>query len=89
LADRLEKLIAQKLAEKYVTNDTPARNAYRLTNKGKTLRPVLEAVAKWGLANIVGTEAKMKPKPAWDCIKISPLFCSITNTQRQLVNLDD
>ena len=64
LADRLEKLLAQGLAEKYVTNDIPARDAYRLTTKGKTLRPVLEAVAKWGLINIVGTETKMKPKSA-------------------------
>lgn len=63
LANRLEKLVEQKLVEKYVSTDAPVREAYRLTAKGKSLRPVLEAVAKWGLAHIEGTSAKMKPCP--------------------------
>ena len=62
LADRLEKLIAHDLAEKYTSNEVPIRDAYRLTDKGKTLKSVLEVVAKWGLANIDGTDARMKPK---------------------------
>jgi DNA-binding HxlR family transcriptional regulator len=62
LSDRLTKLIAQGLVEAYVTKELPIRDAYRLTAKGKSLRTVLEAVAKWGLANIDGTEAKLKPK---------------------------
>jgi DNA-binding HxlR family transcriptional regulator len=60
LADRLEKLVEQKLVERYVTEDTPPRDAYRLTSKGNSLKPVLKAVADWGLANIDGTTAKMK-----------------------------
>jgi DNA-binding HxlR family transcriptional regulator len=60
LTDRLERLVQQKLVEKYPTTDTPAREAYRLTTKGKSLKPVLEAVADWGLTNIEGTSAKMK-----------------------------
>jgi DNA-binding HxlR family transcriptional regulator len=62
LSDRLEKLVAHGLAEKYMTKELPIRDAYRLTSKGKSLRTVLEAVAKWGLANIDGTEARLKPK---------------------------
>ena len=62
LADRLEKLLANNLAEKYTSNNVPIRDAYRLTEKGKSLKTVLDAVAKWGLANIEGTEARMKPK---------------------------
>ncbi len=64
LADRLEKLVSSHLVEKFEITGPPVRDAYRLTAKGKSLRPVLEAVAKWGLANIDGTEARMKPKPA-------------------------
>ena len=63
LADRLEKLVQEGLVEKYLATEVPAREAYRLTSKGKSLEPVLEAVAKWGLANIEGTSAKIKPNP--------------------------
>ncbi len=61
LADRLEKLVTHGLVERFTGGDTQAREAYRLTTRGKTLKPVLNAVTKWGLANIHGTEAKMKP----------------------------
>jgi DNA-binding HxlR family transcriptional regulator len=61
LADRLEKLVAQGLVEKYIAKGVPARDAYRLTDKGRSLKSILEAVAKWGLANIEGTEARMRP----------------------------
>ena len=62
LADRLSKLLAHDLAEKYTSDEIPIRDAYRLTVKGRSLKPVMEAVAKWGLANIEGTEIRMKPK---------------------------
>lgn len=62
LANRLEKMLAHGLAEKHTSTETPIRDAYRLTEKGRSLRSVMEAVAKWGLANIDGTEARMKPK---------------------------
>ena len=61
LADRLQKLVEQKLVEKFVDSGEPARDAYRLTSKGKSLKPVLESVAAWGLKNIEGTEAKLRP----------------------------
>ncbi len=61
LADRLERLIEYGLVEKYVEADPTSRDAYRLTAKGKTLEPVLKAVAAWGLAHIEGTKAMMKP----------------------------
>ncbi len=63
LSDRLERLVEKGLVEAYVTKEPPIRDAYRLTAKGKSLRTVLEAVAKWGLANIEGTEARLKPIP--------------------------
>ena len=61
LADRLERLVAQGLAEKYSSADDAGRDAYRLTAKGKSLRPVLSAIAEWGLSNIKGTVAHMTP----------------------------
>lgn len=62
LADRLEKLVMSGLAEKWQPNDEPNREAYRLTSKGRTLKPVLESIATWGLNHIEGTEARLKPK---------------------------
>jgi DNA-binding HxlR family transcriptional regulator len=62
LADRLGRLVSVGLAEKYPSPEQPGRDAYRLTTKGQSLRPVLDAVAKWGLENIKGTEARMTPK---------------------------
>ena len=61
LADRLDRLVAAGLVEKYVSDDSSSREAYRLTEKGKTLEPVLNAVAAWGLAHIEGTKAMLRP----------------------------
>lgn len=62
LADRLEKLVENDLAEKWVPDAEVGREAYRLTAKGRSLKPVLESVAQWGLSNLKGTEARLKPK---------------------------
>jgi DNA-binding HxlR family transcriptional regulator len=62
LADRLEKLVESRLAERYPSPESPGRDAYRLTKKGESLRPVLMALAKWGLENLPGTAAMMKLK---------------------------
>ena len=61
LADRLERLIAHGLVEKRGSTDRPGRDSYLLTAKGKSLRPILSAIAAWGLSNIEGTAASMSP----------------------------
>jgi DNA-binding HxlR family transcriptional regulator len=61
LADRLERLVAHGLAEKGASADQPGRDAYRLTAKGKSLEPVLTAMARWGLENIEGTKGVLAP----------------------------
>jgi DNA-binding HxlR family transcriptional regulator len=62
LTDRLDRLCAAGLAETFTPVELSNREAYRLTTKGKSLLPVLESVAVWGLSNIKGTEARMKLK---------------------------
>jgi DNA-binding HxlR family transcriptional regulator len=62
LADRLARLVAAGLAEKVPSPTQPGRDAYRLTRKGKTLRPVLEALAEWGLRHVEGTSARLAPR---------------------------
>jgi len=61
LADRLERLVQGGFAVKAASAETPGRDAYRLTKKGKSLRPIVMAIADWGLANIEGTMLGMKP----------------------------
>jgi DNA-binding HxlR family transcriptional regulator len=62
LTDRLNRLVKNGLVERYSAPSQPGRDAYRLTSKGETLVPVLGVVARWGLANIKGTEAQMKAR---------------------------
>ncbi len=62
LADRLNRLVKNGFAEKYLSDDEPQRDSYRLTAKGKSLGPVMTAVAEWGLSNIPGTKAALSPK---------------------------
>jgi DNA-binding HxlR family transcriptional regulator len=64
LADRLSRLVDQGLAERRPSPDRAGRDEYRLTPKGESLLPVLRAIADWGLANIEGTAAHLKPSTA-------------------------
>ncbi|QDT99253.1 winged helix-turn-helix transcriptional regulator [Gimesia aquarii] len=62
LTDRLTKLVKHGLAEKFPSPSVSGKDAYRLTKKGKTLRPVIEAIANWGLKNLEGTEMRLAEK---------------------------
>jgi DNA-binding HxlR family transcriptional regulator len=48
LSERLKELEATGLLERCVYPETPVRIEYRLTEKGKALTPVLEAIRQWG-----------------------------------------
>lgn len=61
LADRLERLVAGGLAESFEPPHGGGRSGYRLTAKGRSLLPVLSAIADWGLRHIRGTEARLRP----------------------------
>jgi DNA-binding HxlR family transcriptional regulator len=61
LASRLEKLVGSGLVSKRSCPEAPNRDEYNLTAKGKSLGPVLAAVAEWGLAHIPGTKALLVP----------------------------
>ena len=60
LTERLNRLVKHGLAEKFAPAETANRDAYRLTAKGRSLLPILGNIADWGLANIRGTQARMK-----------------------------
>ena len=59
LSERLDRLVANGIVERTAASDGTKHRAYKLTDKGAALRPILEAVRDWGLNWIPGTEAKL------------------------------
>lgn len=60
LSDRLDRLLRHDIAEQIPAADGTKRLAYRLTEKGRALGPVLAAMRDWGLAWEPGTVVRMK-----------------------------
>jgi DNA-binding HxlR family transcriptional regulator len=48
LADRLRRLEVAGLVDRRVYQRSPVRYEYVLTDKGRDLKPVLEAIIEWG-----------------------------------------
>jgi DNA-binding HxlR family transcriptional regulator len=61
LADRLERLLAHGVIDQIPAEDGTKRLAYRLTEKGKALGPVLKAMRDWGLSWDKSTRALLEP----------------------------
>jgi DNA-binding HxlR family transcriptional regulator len=55
LAERLKRLEAAGLIESTPYSEHPPRYAYHLTPRGQELRPILDALAVWGLDQFPGT----------------------------------
>jgi DNA-binding HxlR family transcriptional regulator len=55
LADRLRRMEAAGLIEAAPYQDKPVRYRYALTPKGRGLRGVLAALARWGKRHVPGT----------------------------------
>ncbi|MDQ3756626.1 MAG: winged helix-turn-helix transcriptional regulator [Actinomycetota bacterium] len=47
LSERLKELEAEGILDRLVTPSTPVKVEYRLTDKGRALVPVVEAVSHW------------------------------------------
>lgn len=62
LSDRLERLVTSGVAETFASPDRADQYAYRLTMRGRALRPVLESIADWGLKNIPGSEIRLQSR---------------------------
>jgi DNA-binding HxlR family transcriptional regulator len=53
-------LTDEGLIERNVYSEHPLRAGYRLTERGRTLLPVLLALGKWGLDNLFEGETEMR-----------------------------
>jgi len=49
LSDRLKKLVRHQLIERVIYSEHPLRAEYHLTELGRSLEPVIIALASWGL----------------------------------------
>lgn len=47
LSERLRELEAEGIVERVVTPERPVRVEYRLTEKGRSLNDVVEALSRW------------------------------------------
>ena len=60
LAERLKRLESAGLIEATPYSEHPPRLEYHLTPRGRELRPVLDALAMWGLEQFPGTRRAAK-----------------------------
>jgi DNA-binding HxlR family transcriptional regulator len=51
LSARLKLLMEEGMIEREVYNEHPLRAEYRLTERGRSLLPIILAIGKWGLEN--------------------------------------
>src|SRR4051794_12867181 len=52
LSERLKELEAEGIVERHMTDGTPARVDYALTEKGRALEPALRALKSWSHEHI-------------------------------------
>ena len=64
LADRLKRLEAAGLIAPAAYSEHPPRYEYHLTESGRTLGPVVDALAVWGLAQFPGTRRPGRTRSA-------------------------
>ena len=60
LAERLTRLASNGFIERCASGDIAGREAYRLTERGRSLRVLLAQIKSWGLDHIEGTEVRMQ-----------------------------
>ncbi|HEU4759347.1 MAG TPA: helix-turn-helix domain-containing protein [Dehalococcoidia bacterium] len=60
LSDRLKRLEGYRLVERSIYSQHPLRAEYRLTQKGRTLEPVISAMVSWGLEHTFDDEPGMR-----------------------------
>lgn len=60
LSDRLRRLLQHGIVEQLPAAEGAKHLAYKLTEKGEALRPVLKAMRQWGLDWEKGTKAAME-----------------------------
>lgn len=58
LSDSLDDLGEKELVNREIVSEKPVRVEYSLTERGASLRPVIESMAEWGSEHLAAAEAK-------------------------------
>lgn len=58
LSNQLKELMEDDLVHKELYHQVPPKTEYSMTEKGKTLIPILDYMFEWGSKNMVKAEAK-------------------------------
>jgi DNA-binding HxlR family transcriptional regulator len=61
LVQQLRELEAHGLVARSVSSDVPPRVTYSLTKYGRTLRPILDRMGRWGEAHLANLRARRAP----------------------------
>ncbi len=64
LSARLKMLVEEGLVEREIYCQHPLRAEYRLTEKGRSLLPVLLAIGKWGIEHTFESEPELRDEVA-------------------------
>lgn len=62
LTDRLKRLEKHDIIKKHPLNKSASRHEYVLTARGKSLKPILLELIRWGNTHIEGTSAPARSK---------------------------
>ena len=62
LAQRLKRLEKEGVLERSFYSDHPPRAEYKLTKKGRDLRPVLSSMARWGYDYELDEDQRKNPR---------------------------
>lgn len=60
LSDRLKRLEEEGLVQRSIYSEYPPRAEYHLTEKGRSLQPVLMAIGRWGLEHCFEDEPETR-----------------------------
>jgi DNA-binding HxlR family transcriptional regulator len=63
LSDRLKRLEEQGLVRREIYSEHPLRAEYRLTERGRSLHPVLASLAHWGIEHLLTTRERRRIPP--------------------------
>ena len=87
LTTRLKALVADGILERRLYQDKPARYEYVLTERGRSLRPVIVALAAWGNRHLTPQERSMILVDAASGEEVEPILVD-ARTGRRLEDSD-
>src|SRR5882724_12983129 len=84
LTTRLKTLVADGLLERRPYQTNPVRHEYVLTELGRSLRPVIVALAAWGNSRLTPAERSMILVDATTGVEVDPIVVDRTTDRKSV-----